>query len=597
MGQFLKQVFASLIGTVAGLTLFVVLGTGGLILLVVSAAMQDTGPTVKDKSILVFDLSTEIRDTKPPSTLSQALQEDDTTTLTLREVLDAIEAARKDRRIMGIFLDGRGATGNNGYATLAEVRTALERFRAAGKRIIAYDVDMSERDYYLTSVADTVMLNPMGVMEINGFGTQPMFLAGALKKYGIGVQVVRVGQYKSAVEPYIRQDLSPANRQQLQTLLSNIWGNFLTTVAKSRKTTTKKLQTLADTQGSLTPQEAKKAGLVDQVAYFDEALTQLKELTKTTPDQETFPQISLETYTSVAQKSSVTSPNKIAVIYAQGEIVNGQGTANNIGGDRFAKELRKIREDKDIKAVVLRVNSPGGSATASEIIGREVELLSKEKPLTVSMGNVAASGGYWISTGGGEIFAEPNTITGSIGVFGLLFNLQDVAKNHGITWDGVKTAKFADISTSIRPKTEQELAIYQRYVEEIYDLFIAKVARSRNLPDNKVKEIAQGRVWSGMDAQKIGLVDQIGGLDTAIQYTAKKANLGNNWKIEEYPLKRSFEAEFLEKLFKTQVKQPEQSSDLVNEQLLKLKQELDIFKIFNDPQDTYAYFPFNLQIK
>ncbi|WP_013320485.1 signal peptide peptidase SppA [Gloeothece verrucosa] len=599
MGQFIKQIFASLIGTVAGLMLFLAVGASGLVLLLVSAAMQENVPTVKDKSFLVFDLSMQIKDTKPPSTLSQALQNDETVTMTLRSLLNVVEKASKDSRIMGIFIDGRGVEADNGYATLSEVRKALEDFRAAGKKIVFYDVDLDEKKYFLASVADQVVLNPMGMMELNGIGVQPMFLAGALKKYGIGVQVVRVGEYKSAVEPYIRQDLSPANRLQTQVLLNDLWANFLTTVSSSRKISATKLQDIADNQGVLMPKEAEKLGLVDRVAYFDEVLADLKKQTgQTSADDKTFAQISLSTYAEGLLNENQASTNQIAVVYADGEIVDGEGTVNNIGGERFAKELRKIRQDPNIKAVVLRVNSPGGSATASEIIGREIHLISQQKPIVVSMGNVAASGGYWISAGASHIFAEPSTITGSIGVFGLLFNIQKIANDNGVSWDVIKTAKLADINTSTRPKTEQELAIYKRSVGQVYNLFIEKVSQSRNLSPEKVREIAQGRVWSGQDAKKIGLVDELGGLEAAIDYAAKQANLGKNWTIQEYPSRRTFESVILEKLFQTKIQDSlTPPPDVLTAETLKLKKELTVFQMFNDPRGAYAYLPFNWQIK
>lgn len=603
MGQFIKQIFASLIGTVAGLMLFCTVGASALVLLLVSAAIQESAPILEDKSFLVFDLSMRISDTKPPSTLTQALQDDDTITITLREVLGVIEKATKDQGIKGMFIDGRGMEADNGFATLTEVRKALEKFKAAGKKIIFYDVDISEKDYYLGSVADEIILNPMGMMEMNGIGTQPLFLAGALEKYGIGVQVVRVGNFKSAVEPFIRQNMSPENRQQTQVLLNGIWNNLITTVGKSRNITPNQLQAIADNQGILMSEEAQKIGLIDRVAYFDEVVADIKEITGQQTDidpEESFPQISVDTYASgfLNDSPNESASNQIALVYAEGEIVDGQGTVNNIGGDRFAKELRKIRQNPHVKAVVLRINSPGGSATASEIIGREVHLISEKKPVIVSMGNVAASGGYWITTGANYIFAEPNTITGSIGVFGMLFNVQDIANKNGLNWDVVKTANLANISTSTRPKTETELAIYQRSVQNIYNFFIEKVALARHLPKEQVKQIAQGRVWSGKDAKQNGLVDEIGGLEAAIQYAIKEAKLEKNWQIQEYPSRRTFESVLIERLFKSKIGESvTPSQDAITAQMLKLKKDLAVFEMFNDPRGVYAYLPFNWQIK
>lgn len=594
MGQFFKQTFASLVGTLAAFLVIGAVGIGSLVFLITSIALQASKPTVEDKSYLVFDLSTEIRDHNPPLTLAQALSGEDVSILTLKSVIDAIDKAAQDDRIIGIFLDGRGVGIGSGYATLQEVRAALERFQDSGKKIIAYDVELSEKEYYLASIADKILLNPLGVMEFNGIVSQQTFLEGALQKYGIGVQVVRVGDYKSAVEPFTRDDFSPENRQQLETLLDDIWGEMVTTVAKSRQLPPRQLQAIANNQGLLASEDAKQAKLVDHLSYIDQVISDLREETGNNSQQEnTFRQVSLTDYidTPVSGVTAKSSNNKIALVYAEGSIVNGQGTLRDIGGEEFSKTLRKIRQDDAVKAVVLRINSPGGSATASEVILREVKLIAETKPIIVSMGDVAASGGYWIATGAKEIFAESTTITGSIGVFGVLFNLQEIANNNGITWDTVETAELADITTNTRPKTPQELAIYQKYVNQIYDLFLEKVAQSRNLPKAKVAEIAQGRVWSGEDAKTLGLVDQIGGLEAAIAYTAKQANLGEDWEVVEYPEKRTFETEILERLSGTQALDP------LTLEFLKFKEELAKLHTFDDPRGIYLRLPFNGQFQ
>jgi protease-4 len=296
------------------------------------------------------------------------------------------------------------------------------------------------------------------------------------------------------------------------------------------------------------------------------------------------------------------SQNKIAVVYAEGEIVDGKGEDGQIGGDRFARIFRTIRQDEDVKSVVLRINSPGGSATASEIIQREIKLTRTVKPVIVSMGDVAASGGYWIASDSNRIFAENNTITGSIGVFGVLFNGQKLANNNGITWDTVKTSQFADTQTVARPKSPQELALYQRSVNRIYNMFINKVAQGRKLPQQKVAEIAQGRVWSGTTAQQIGLVDEIGGMNAAIEYAAKAAKLGNDWQIEEYPQVTTLEERFFgKKLQQAQEdlgieKTPIKSNNPLLAEFEKLQQEIAVLQKMNDPQGIYARLPFNLKI-
>ncbi|MEG4029665.1 MULTISPECIES: signal peptide peptidase SppA [unclassified Microcoleus] len=605
MKDFLKYTCASLLGTFLGMLLLGSIGLGGLVLLIAMAASssKDSGPQVKDKSVLVLDLSLNITDSKPSRSTSAAIEEvlseDSGDTVTLRTVLDTIEYAKKDPKIVGIYLEGSSDSSSSGFANLKEVRGALQRFRDAKKPIFAYQMDWNERDYYLGSVANTVAVNPYGALEINGFSSQAMFFTGALEKYGLGVQVTRVGKYKSAVEPFLLTKMSPENRQQTQKLLGDMWGEYLKTVAPSRKVTVPQLQALADNGGTLMADEALKSKLVDKVVYFDEISTELKKLTGTDRENKSFKQISLKNYAKIAEDKSSTRANKknqVAILYAEGEIVDGEGGPTQVGGDRIAQEMRKIREDNDVKAVVLRVNSPGGSATAAEVIGREVMLTGKKKPVIVSMGNLAASGGYWISMGSSKIFAEPNTITGSIGVFGMLFNAEKLAANNGLTWDVVKTARFADTNTVSRPKNPQELANIQRVVDRIYDRFITKVADSRKLPKNKVQEIAQGRVWSGTAAKQLGLVDEIGGLEDAVREAAKQAKLGDDWKLEEYPKRRTLEERILERISGVHVLQPVAKLDPLTAEFKKMQDDLAVIKSMNDPQGIYVRLPFNLRI-
>ncbi len=581
------------------------IGLGGLVILIAMAASssKDSGPQVKDKSVLVLDLSLNITDSKPSrstgAAIEEVLSEDGSDTVTLRTVLDAIESAKKDPKIVGIYLEGNSDSGGSGFANLKEVRSALQRFRDAKKPIFAYEMDWNEREYYLGSVANTIAINPFGSVEINGFSSQTMFFAGALEKYGVGVQVTRVGKYKSAVEPFLLKKMSSENRQQTQKLLGDIWGEYLTTVGQNRKLTVPQLQAIADNGGTLMAEEALNSKLVDKVAYFDEIVTELKKLTGTDGENKSFKQISLKNYAKIAEnKNSNRADNhkQVAVLYAEGEIVDGEGGVNQVGGDRIAQELRKIREDNDVKAVVLRVNSPGGSVTASEVIGREVVLTAKKKPTIVSMGNLAASGGYWISMGSSQIFAESNTITGSIGVFGMLPNVEKLATNNGVTWDVVKTGRFADTNTISRPKNPQELANIQRVVDRIYDRFITKVADSRKLPKEKVQEIAQGRVWSGAAAKELGLVDRIGGLEDAIKEAVKQAKLGNDWQLEEYPKRRSLEERILEKLSGVRATKAAVKLDPLTAEVQKMQQELAVVQSMNDPQGVYVRLPFNFRI-
>lgn len=604
MGQFLKQTFASCLGTLAGLLVFLGLGAGGLAFLLLSSLNSSDNSQVKEKSLLVFNLSTNIGDAPASSSLADALSGQSTEKLTLRQVIAAIEKAALDDNIVGLLLYGRDSLGDYGYATLGEVRQALDKFRQSGKKIIAYDMEWTEKEYYLASIAQTIIINPVGRMEINGLSAQPMFFAEALRKYGVGVQVVKVGSFKGAVEPYTRQDLSDKNRQQIQTLLDTVWSNYRTTVSKSLDLTPQQVQTISNNQGILEAQTAKQAGFVNEVAYLDRVIALAKELTGEKEKQDSqdgnlssFSQVSLENYVSSLTDEEQDNDNQIAIVYAEGAIVEGQGDRGEIGGDRMAKELRKLRENKDVKAVVFRINSPGGSATASEVILREIKRLAEKKPVIVSMGDVAASGGYWIAMGGQRIFADNNTITGSIGVFGLLLNLQKIAKNNGIDWDTVKTSKLADISTVTRPKTPQELQVYQSSVNKFYDLFIETVAKGRKLSTDKVRSVAQGRVWTGKDALSVGLVDEIGGLEAAVQYAAKTAKLGDNWSLKEYPRSQSWEEELIASFLKTHIPPLTRTDDPLTREWRNFQEELLKLPKFNDPSSVYAKLWFDFDFR
>lgn len=599
MGQFLKQTVASIVGTIAGFLIIITMGTTGFIMLLVAAtATSSVESQVENKSVLVFDLATPIRDSTPPVSVRKVITGNIDESVTLRDVVQSLEKASQDDRIVGLFLDGRKGSASSGYAVMEEVKNALAKFKASGKKIIAYDVGLSEREYYLASVADEVILNPMGMMELNGLSSQQTFFKGALEKYGVGVQIVRVGDYKSAVEPYTRKDLSPENRQQTAQLLNDLWQKFVTTVAQNRDLDREYLQAIANDKGFIEPEEAEELGLIDKIGYFDHVSSQFRELTAQSEKKTaTFRKVGLRNYISELQyDEEEIIGDRIAVIYAEGSIVGGKGNDEQIGSDRFAKEFRKLREDDNVKAVVLRVNSPGGSASASEVILREVLLTKKEKPVIVSMGNIAASGGYWISTGADYIFAEENTITGSIGVFGLIPNIEKIGNDNGITWDVVKTGKFANIGSNVRPKTDAELAIYQKSVRQTYNLFLNKVARYRNLPKDEVQQIAQGKVWSGKEAVKIGLVDDIGGLEKAISYAAEKAELGTDWQVIEYPKNRGWETQLVDRLSKVEVLQNIEQNDPFSQELRKIKQDFQVFQSFNDPRHVYARVSIDLDI-
>jgi protease-4 len=604
MRDFLKYVFASLTGTL----IFFGLVLGGILLLLASVASLSSGrspePAVQDKTILVFDLSATISDIAPSDDgrevdVQRLLRGSGGKILPLSTILDCLDKAAADKRVVGLYLHGNLSTEGygSGFAALREIREALLRFKASKKPIYAYNQVYSERDYYLASVADKIFLNPFGAIEMNGLASEMMFLGEAFKKYGVGIQVTRVGKYKSAVEPLLFDKMSPENREQTQKLLDDVWGEFVSGVATARQLTPDDLQRLANEKAILVGPEAVAAKLADETAYLDQVLGTLRKLSEVKDDKAPFRQVTLPAYARVSRRSlglERTSQNIIAVVYAEGEIVDGAGSDGQIGGDRLAKELRRLRQDDQIKAVVLRVNSPGGSALASEVIRRELaETRAAGKPVVVSMGTVAASGGYWISTASDKIFAAPNTITGSIGVFGILPNIQKLAGDYGVKWDTAKTNRYADLGTITRPKTEDELKLIQANVDRIYDEFLTRVAEARKLPKETVQEIAQGRIWSGAEAKRLGLVDEFGGLEAAIQAAAELARLGNDWKIAEYPKRRNL-AEQLAKLLTDE--EPERLvQGPVQRELEQLWAETAALAAFNDPLGVYARLPFLLR--
>ncbi|MEO0395198.1 MAG: signal peptide peptidase SppA [Cyanobacteria bacterium P01_A01_bin.137] len=607
MRDFFKYAAASALGTVVGLfSLVALLGVGalGLAGFFINSAASETEPDVEKNSILVFDLATDIIDAVPYAgpgiVLEETFSGSSYRAMSLHTALQTIEAAATDDNITAIYLTG---STNAGFATLKELRMALEKFKTdSGKPVLANNTIWSERDYYLASVADSLYLNPAGVMELNGFRAEIQFLAGALSKYGVGVQVLRAGRYKSAIEPFTRTSSSPEEKQQTQALLTDLWQEFLTTTSEARETTPEAIQAIAENQGLLPAAEAQSAGLIDNVAFYDDILSDLRELTEQTDDawdedEDDFTQIGLYSYSQTLD-TDAGNKNTIAVVYASGEIVDGEGAATGfITSGGLSDTLRQVRKDDDIQAVVLRVNSPGGSAIASEIIAHEVELLAAEKPVIVSMGNYAASGGYMIAAPGDQIFATPATITGSIGVYGLRLNFKEIANRNGVTWDIIKTAKLADIDTISRPQSESELKLQQEFVNTLYDRFLTLVADGREIPKENVNQVAQGRVWSGTDAEGASLVDQMGGLEAAIAAAATAAEL-EDWQVEELPQPPSLEEQIIESLFGVGIvsKLP-WAQDPISQEAMKLREELSLLKTLNDPQGVYMRLPFTTEIE
>ena len=614
----MKNFFTSFFATLSALLVFLIGGflLGFLLLGALIALGQKKPVAVQDGSYLVFDLSASINDSPSQSEgmeeFIEALGGESRGRLQLRQVTRALQAAAEDKAIKGLFVTGslQGMNYGSGYAALREVREAIRTFRAAGKPVKAYLRTARTRDVYLASVADEVVVDPYGLLVLPGLASQPMFFAGAFEKFGIGVQVTRVGKYKSGVEPFTRTDMSPENREQVQKLVDDIWGELTAAITEARNLPAGALQRVVDEKGFIRAEAAKEAGLVDRIAYFDQVLEELKEATGRKGSSRPFKQINLKEYARqvggsglVARRGGVgkldpgAEKGRVAIVYAEGEIVDGHGNEEGyVYGEKTARMLRQVRQDEGIKAVVLRVNSPGGSVTGSEAIAREVRLLQQEKPVVVSMGSYAASGGYWISAPAGRIFAEPTTVTGSIGVYGILLNFQKLfGEKIGLTFDTVKTGRYADALTPTRPKTPEEMALIQEGVDWIYEQFLDRVADGRKLDRPRVEEIAQGRVWSGAEALKLGLVDEIGGLDAAVKHAAAEATLGEGFKVSEYPRPKQF-AEALTEALEGRHREKSLSGPagvLLGEAL----QELRSLGKFNDPQGVYARLPFDLRLQ
>ena len=576
----------------------------GVLVAMAAAILAPGGCKIADKSVLVFNLNTQITDrpVDERSALLARLLGSRSSTLQLRAATTALREAAQDKRISGLYLHGNLVTGgySSGYGALKELREAIQDFQKSGKPVIAYLANADNRDYYVVSVADQILLNPFGRLAFRGLAAQGTFFKGAGDKYGVEFTPIRHGKYKSAIEPFTRENFSPENREQLEALFKTIWGEMLNAVAAARKLPPDQLQALVDKEGLISVQTAKAQGLVTEAAYEGQALDKLRRLSGKTAADAPIPQVSLAEYAPEAQAAAAKKQHgkdKIAVVYAEGVIVDGEGdpmSEGMVAGDQFARMLRKLQQRKDVKAVVLRVNSPGGSAQASEAILVELRRFKADRPVIVSMGTVAASGGYFISMAARRIIAEPSTITGSIGVFGLGLNMKKLANDHGITFDAVKTGALAELGTLSRRMTPEEQAVVQNWVDHIYDEFVERVAQCRNLKTNRVDEIAQGRVWSGADALKLGLVDELGGLQQAIAVAAKEAKLGANYSVIEFPEKKGL-LESLTEAFGGE-KRPLAKQDLASRLTQKVMAEWRWLSSFNDPHGIYARLPFELEL-
>ena len=529
MKSFLKYLLASVLGVLfAGILLFfIMLGSIGVI---VSSKEQPV--KLKPNTVLVIDLKEKIIERDKNNPLNKISGFNQASEIGLTDILNNIKKAKTDPNVKGIYLNL--TTIKAGIASIEEIRNALIDFKKSEKFIISYSDAYSQTNYYLSSVADKVYMNPEGILMFLGMRSELMFFKEALQKLGIEPQIIRHGKFKSAIEPLIYNKMSKANREQIETYMNSIWDHILKGISTEREISVEKLNDLAN---NLTLKNSKSAidnGLVDGLKYKDEVLAEIAKLT----DNEKIDKIesvSLTKYTKVPNTKRKFNKNKIAVVYANGSVIMGEGEEGSIGSDRISRAIRKARLDSTIKAIVFRVNSGGGSALASEVIWREVKLAQEVKPVIASLGDVAASGGYYIVAPAQKIVASPNTITGSIGVFGVLFNGQKLLNNKlGVHVDVVKTNTFADIGSFARKLTAQEREVIQYSIENTYDTFISHVAEGRNMTKEDIDKIGQGRVWSGENALEIGLIDQFGGLQDAINIAAETANL-ESYRIVNLP--------------------------------------------------------------
>ena len=533
--NFIKTFLAALLAFVLGSLAILLFGM--FILFAIAGSMERT-VTVKEGSILRIDFSEVINDAPSSDPLAgfdfRTLQS--TRQLSLLKVLRTLEAAAVDDRIEGIYLRMNGTGGVTGTALIEELREAIELFKQSGKFVVAYNETYSQGQYYLASAADRIYLQPEGGMDWSGLSTSLMFYKGLFDKLDLKAEVFRptVCKYKSAVEPYILDRMSEANREQMQALVDSMWGTIAEAVAASRGIDVERLNEIADKLQVTLPEDALKYGFVDGLLYEDQMKEVFAELGVEDDGEGNYDFVSLGDYASmVGVDLDNLGADRVAVVYADGQIVDGEGYGDAVYGNSLAAELADVRRDEKVKAVVVRVNSPGGSALASDVIWREMELLRAEKPVVVSMGSYAASGGYYISCPADVIVADRLTLTGSIGVFGMFLNPIDALKNKlGITLDGVKSNASAGMG-SVEPLTPAQRASIMRGVDKVYETFTQDVAAGRNLPIEKVLDIAGGRVWSGSDALGIGLIDAYGGLKTAIALAVDKADLGENFRVVE----------------------------------------------------------------
>ncbi|MBL3656393.1 signal peptide peptidase SppA [Fulvivirga sediminis] len=581
--KFLRNFLASFLA----LVIFSVLG---VLVFVGVIAVMSAEETVKvsSKSILHLNLDRPISEVEFENPFGEVgIVASSPSSIGLVQLKEVIAHAKSNENIEGILLESPRLMA--GKATVEEIRMALEDFKSSGKFVVAYGEYYTEGAYYLASVADEIYMHPEGDLEFNGLSANVTFLKGLFDKLNIEPQIFRVGQFKSAVEPLMRTDMSEENRLQLTSMLNSINNHSIANVAKSRGLSEADVKQMSEEMLARQPEDAVKYGLLDSLTYYDGVISFLKKKVGKDEDKD----LSLVKYEKYKKNvgSFKSSDNEVAVIVASGEITSGEGDMNTIGSDSFVKEIRKARKDDGIKAIVLRINSPGGSFVASDIMWREIKLTSEVKPVIASMSDVAASGGYYMSMACDTIVAQPNTITGSIGIFGVIFNFKDFLNDKlGVTNEEVNTGKFSGMLTVTRPLTEEEKAIVQEDINNGYETFVTKAAQGRGMTVDNIKSVASGRVWTGEQAKNNGLVDILGDFDDAVKIAANAAGVQDDYKVRYYPKQRSIFEEFFKEL------EGDTKAEAIKAELGELYPYFEMLKKTENLKGVQARLPYELNL-
>ncbi|MBP1617820.1 MAG: signal peptide peptidase SppA, type [Bacteroidetes bacterium] len=592
MKGFIKTVLASALGFFVALIIVSIFTVG--IFAGMVASVNNSSFELKEKSFLHLKLEGLLKERTTTDPLMEliGLYNNDTPELGLDDILSAIKKAKENDKIRGIYIDAKAFSAST--ASLQAIRNALVDFKTSKKFIVAYGDYYTQGAYYLSTVADKVVLNPQGGLDLHGLSVNPTYYKGLLDKLGVEMQVFKVGAYKSAVEPFTSNKMSDPNREQLLGFINDIWGNIVADIAKSRRLTAQRVNELADKLPLLQSQDSIVSyKLVDALMYETDLKSYLKKLTGLEKKDQLRP-ATITDLQDVPLKSSLSkSMDKIAVLYAEGEITSGSASSSSNDGitnEKYVKEIEKLKDDENVKAVVFRVNSPGGSAYASEQIWKAITDLKAVKPVVVSMGDYAASGGYYISCNASKIVAEPTSLTGSIGIFGMFPNVQGLTQKLGLSFDNVKTNKLSDFGDITRPMTEDEKSILQAYINRGYELFTKRCADGRKIPIAKLKEIAQGHIWSGTQALKLGLIDKLGGLDVAVKEAAALAKI-KDYSTSDYPEK----TDFLTKLLSD--KKEQLKVNLVKEYLGDDYQMISLMKKVKNQDYIQARLPYIISVR